>query len=631
MTNQTRLLVSGIVVASLFLALFSRLFFLQVVEGSELAAAAEANQVRTVIEEAPRGRILDREGEVLVSNRETDAIVVEREAVADDPNLLPNLAAFLDTTVEALEARINDEGSSPYRPAVVADDVDKSVIASMRERQNEFPGVQATTLVERWYPDGPIAAHVVGYTGEINDTELDELGDNGYQLGDEIGKAGIEAALEDELRGEPGITRIEVDSSGRAVEVLSRTAPVPGNDVKLAIDKQTQQAAEAALSEGMEAVQSRPGAVTSDFGTSGGSVYATDPRSGDVLALASWPTYDPAEFADGISADRYNELVDIEGKRPLSNRAVQGTYAPGSTFKLVTAMAALESGARAPDEYISDGGAFYLGGQRFQNAQGRAYGPVNMERSLTVSSDVYYYQLGAQFWSNREENGNVIQDAARKLGFGEPHGIVIGSEAEGRIPSPESRREMHEQYPEAFPEGNWYAGDNVNLSIGQGDTLVTPLQIADSYAAFANGGTVNRPRLVLEVLDHNGAPIRKVDPSVHSSFDLQPQIKEPIERGLVGAVSNPQGTAYNAFESFDLEAFPVAGKTGTAQVNNKNDTALFAAYGPTTDPRIAISVVLEQGGFGSQSAAPVARKTLAGFAGQEQATEQVVELEEGID
>lgn len=627
MRRKARLAVTGIVVVSLFLALFARLFYLQVIDGAELASAAEANQVRTVYEEAPRGRIVDRNGKVLAASREADAITVDREMLVKHPDLLRRLAPVLQTTEEALRNRFNDSRNSTFGPAVVASEVDKGIVATFRERQGEFPGVEAQTLVERWYPNGQLAAHVLGYVGEINEDELKARQDDGYRLGDNLGKTGLEAAYEKQLRGKPGVSKVEVDSQGRAVRVLDRKVPTPGNDIQLSLDIDVQRAAEQGLSEAADAVRAR---TQNSQSARGGAAVALDPRDGSVIAMASYPAYDPAAFAGGISTSLYQELTDPNGARPLNNRAIQGTYAPGSTFKLVTSIAGLQKNVITPQTVVQDGGAFYLGGQRFQNAQGKAYGAVSLEYAMTVSSDVFFYKLGADLWATRNKNGNAIQDVAANLGLGQKQGFALPGEAEGRIPTPENRKKMHEQMPDVFPEGNWYAGDNVNLAIGQQDTLLTPLQLANAYAGFAKNGTLYVPRLVTKVIDPDGKVMEEPKPEVLMRHDIPGSIKDPIERGLVGAVANSRGTAHSAFKNLDLSVFSVAGKTGTAQVNGKGDTALFAAYAPVNDPRVALSVVVEQGGFGSESAAPIGAKIMGVVSGQAQSTGPV-QLQEALD
>jgi len=612
-TLDLRLEVLGLVVITLFMALFLRLLFLQIIESPRLAAAAQANTVRTVFEEAPRGRVVDRKGRVLAGNREADVITVEREAVRQDPALLGRLATFVAVAETELRRRFDDPKFSRYRPVPVVANVDKAVIAALRERQSDFPGVAAETQVERWYPEGAMAAHVLGYIGEINDSELSARKDENYRLGDDIGKSGIEQAYESDLRGRPGVDTIEVDSSGRPVRIVEHAPPVAGRDVQLALDLDVQRAAEEALASGLEAARNGTGGASR---APGGAVVAVAPEDGSLLAVASYPAYEPARFVNGISNEEYARLTSPESALPLNNRAISGQYAPGSTFKLVTAVAALRTHLISANTVIVDGGFYTLGNQRYQNAQGRAYGPVDITKSLTVSSDVFFYSLGARFWEARKELGHPIQATARDFGLGTKTGLSIAGEAEGRVPDPDNRRRLHEQLPQAYPEANWFGGDNVNLAIGQGDTLVTPIQLANLYAAFGTGGVLHQPLLVRHVLDFSGKPVTTTAPRVIRKVDIPPDVLDPITEGLAGAVSNQRGTAYDAFNGFDGRAFPVAGKTGTAQVTGKQDTALFAGVGPVGNPSVAVAVVLEESGFGGVAAAPVGRRVMASVAGQ---------------
>jgi penicillin-binding protein 2 len=614
-TLTVRLSILAVILTSLFVALFARLIFLQVLDSPQLAAEARANQIRTVYEDAPRGRILDRNGNVLAGDKETDDIVVDRNAAQVDANLLPKLATFLNVTVASLQQKMNNSTASPYRPVPVATNVDKAVIASFKERQSEFQGAEAETEVQRWYPNGTLAAHILGYTGEINQTELSSHKGQNYRLGDQIGKSGIESAYESALRGKPGVDKVEVNSSGEPVRVISHTPPTPGKDVVLSIDVNVQRTAEQALSAGLATARTQLKAG-SGSPASAGSVVAIDPRDGSVLAMASYPTYDPNTFAGGISAAQYAQLTNPADGLPLDNRAIQGEYAPGSTFKLVTSTAALSTGLITPQTTIVDNGSFVLGPQHFQNAEGERFGPLNLQSALTVSSDVFFYNVGDRFWNERKTLGEPIQNTAKAFGFGATEGIGLPGEEPGRIADPASRKKMHEENPSAFPNGDWYAGDNVNLAIGQGDTLVTPLQLANAYATFANGGTLYQPRMVEKVVDANGKVISNSSPHILNRVSLPPGISQPIQAGLVGAVTNSRGTAYTAFQGFDTSAFPVAAKTGTAQVDGKQDSALFATYGPVGNARIAVSVVLEQSGFGGTAAAPVARQVLAQVSGQ---------------
>jgi penicillin-binding protein 2 len=633
--SRLRLSIVGIIVVSLFSALFARLWYLQVMDTSEFQALATQNQVRTVYEAAPRGRILDRMGRPLVENRGYQAITVTRKDVEDRPDVVTRLAALLALPREELEKRIADRRYSPFKPVPVAESVPEELVVYLREHSADFPGVAASAVAERTYPHGGLAAHVLGYVGEINDKELVARKDKGYRLGDDIGKSGVEQAFEEDLRGRPGQIRLEVDSSGNVLlPALSSRPPQAGNDVQLTIDLDVQALAEESLIRGLEAARGGyDRAMAKHFIAPAGSVVVMDPRDGSVLALASSPAYNPADFVNGIRPEVFAALQDPANNYPLNNRALQGQYAPGSTFKLFTALAALRSGLIAPNTTFLDEGSYRIRncrGERcvYRNAGGRAWGRVALPRALTVSSDAFFYDLGANFWSRGGPTRTAIQDAARDLGLGNRTGIDLSGELKGRIPDAESRKRLHEQYPKAFPNGEWRTGDNVNLSIGQGDTAATPLQLANAYATFANGGTVFEPRVAARVLEPNGRPVRDIDAVSSGQVTFDPAHRLAILQGLLGAVSQADGTAAGAFAGFPLDAFPVAGKTGTAQVTGKQDTALFVGFGPAATPQYVVAVVMEEAGFGGSAAAPVARRILQGLAG---APPGPVQLVGGID
>lgn len=637
MTNDSarlRLTIVGIVVISLFSAIFARLWYLQVLDSETLQAEATRNQVRLVFEPAPRGRILDRQGRPLVENRIAEAVTVTRIEVKGHDEVLARLAALIGISVVELERRIADPRFSPYRPVPVAEGVPEEKIVYLREHAADYPGVQVQALAERAYPNPGLAAHVLGYVGEINDKELASREKDGYRLGDEIGKSGAEQSYEADLRGRPSRLALEVDASGEVVDTLSSRPPTPGNDVQLTVDLDVQRLAEESLAQGLEASRGRVDRTDrKPFAAPAGAVVVLDPRDGSVLAMASFPTYDPSAFVRGISPELYRTLLDKANHVPLTNRAIQGQYAPGSTFKLFTALAALQRGAITPNTTVLDEGSFHLRscrGERcvYRNAGGRSYGRVNLTRALTVSSDVFFYNLGANFWFGGGPNSVAIQETARQLGLGERTGIALAGEQHGRIPDPDSRRRLHELRPDAFPEGKWRAGDNVNLSIGQGDTVVTPLQLANAYAAFGNGGTLYEPRVAARVLDAGGKTVREVAPKALRPVPFDPNVRNPILQGLRGAVFDPLGTAAGAFAGFPLATLSVAGKTGTAQVSGRQDTALFVAFAPVENPQYVVAVVMEEAGFGGSAAAPVARRILEGLAG---APPGPVQLVGGID
>ncbi|HET9442455.1 MAG TPA: penicillin-binding protein 2 [Acidimicrobiales bacterium] len=622
-SSRLRLAVLGIMVVSLFSALFARLWYLQVLDSETFVAAATSNQIRYVYTDAPRGRILDRHGRVLVDNRRSQAITVNRNLLdkLDDPDEVKGrLAALLNLTREDLDKRIADVRYTQYKPIPVAEDVPEEVYAYVREHQSDFPGVEATILSTRSYPNGPLGAHVLGYVGEINDRELDERKQAGYRLGDSIGKSGAELVYEDMLRGEAGVTTLQVNASGEVVsEPLAATAPEPGDDVTLTLDLDIQRLAEESLQRGLEAARNAVDReARKHFIAPAGAVVVTDPGDGAVLAMASYPTFNPADFVNGIKRDVFAVLTDPANHYPLNNRAITGQYAPGSTFKLITAVAALERGMIAGNSSLTDEGSFRVPncrGERcvFRNAGSRAWGRVDLRRAMTVSSDVYFYNIGARFWTERSQFGNGIQDVARAFGLGERSGLPLVSDKAGVIPDPERKKRLNAEKPTVFPEGRWFTGDNINMSIGQGDVLVTPIQLANAYATFANGGTLFKPRL--------GA---HEPPETIRTVALNPAMRGPVQEGLRGAVVSEEGTATGAFLGFPFDLLSVAGKTGTAQVRGKQDTAVFAAYAPVESPRYAISVFMEEAGFGGSTAAPVARRVLEGIVRPPAETVQLV-------
>jgi penicillin-binding protein 2 len=614
--TRLRMGVLGMVVLSLFFALFARLWFLQVVSSQESTRAVIINQVRVVPEDAPRGRILDRQGRVLVDNRVSQAVTVNRTKFPQDVEVVSKLAALLRIPPAVLVNRMNDQRFSPYKPVPVAEDVTEDVVLYLAEHRDEFPGVEAQALTERSYPHGALAAHVLGYVGEINEDELNAHKGRDYRLGDGIGKAGVEKSYEDFLRGVPGLTKLEVDSRGHVLQTLDERPPVQGKDVQLTLDLDVQALTEDSLAQGLDAARHLVDREDKKpFVAPAGAAVVMDPRDGSVLAMASFPTYSPADFVNGIKPEVFKALNEPSSHFPLSNRAISGQYAPGSTFKLITSMAGLTDGLIAPNTTVLDTGSLRVGNRTFRNAGGRSYGRVALSRALTVSSDVYFYQLGANFWYRRGQVGDGIQQTARQMGLGRKTGVALESERAGRVPDPESRKRLHDKHPEAYPEGKWFAGDNVNLAIGQGETLVTPLQLANAYATFANGGTVFAPRVAARVLEQDGKPVRNLAPESNGTVNLPAPARGVILSGLRGAVADPDGTAYGAFAGFP-GGFPVAGKTGTAQVFGKQDTAVFAAFAPVDNPQFVVAVIMEESGFGGSVAAPVARRILEGLAGK---------------
>jgi penicillin-binding protein 2 len=625
-TPRVRLSILGIVAVSLFCALFARLWYLQVMAAPEFAVAAESNQQRVIIEPAPRGRILDRNGIVLVDNRISTVLTINEQIFdeldpADQNRVVTRLSEELTRygfplTPEQIIQEIYS-GRYGFTPVPIADDIPDALAVYVSERREEFTdAVAVEPRAVRGYPFGRLASHVLGYVGALNETEFEahEGDPKNYQLDDEIGKAGVEATFEQQLRGIPGRRVIEVDSSGDVIRELSFTPPVPGNDIVLTIDANLQALSEAALADELARARGRPPSRNSDgvHVAGAGSVVVMDPRNGELLALASYPDYDPATFSDGVSNAEWAALNDPASFYPLINRAIEGQYAPGSTFKLITAYGALHRGAIDETSVINDPGSFTLqdctGRCTFYNAGRAAHGAVDIRRALTVSSDVFFYNLGAQFWLARDTWGDPIQEAAWAFGLGSDTGVALPNEKSGVVPTPALREQRHEQNPEAFPEGNWRTGDNINLAIGQGDMLLTPLQLASAYGTVANGGTVWQPMVVRQVLEPGAEAVEEqFDPVANAEVALPPNIRQPIVDGLAGVTRSGGGTARGAFRGFPAH-FAVAGKTGTAEVVGKADTALFVGFGPVENPQYVVAAILEESGFGGSAAAPLVRR-----------------------
>ncbi|HZN14828.1 MAG TPA: penicillin-binding protein 2, partial [Acidimicrobiales bacterium] len=572
-TPALRLSVLGIVVISLFAALFSRLWYLQVMDSKTFLAAAKQNQVQIVYEPAPRGRILDRNGAVLVDNRYRFVVSLPRQSVTQHPDVTTRVAALLNMSLDDVNKRVADPRYSQYKPVPIADDVTKDVAIQIKEQQDEFPGVEVTRVAERVYPNGALAAHVLGNVGQVTSDELKKLRKDGYREGDEIGRAGVERAYEKYLRGEPGVTKLAVDATGNVLPVAlgPPKRPVPGRDVQLTIDAGVQRLAEDSLAQGLEAARNTTDRDSGKkFTAPAGAAVVLNPNDGSVLALASYPTYDPTVFVGGIKQAVFDEMSKKENHFPLNDRAIQGQYPPGSTFKLFTSLAALDKGIIDPRTTVDDQGKFTikncLGEQCvYRNAGGLKYGKVNLAGALTVSSDVFFYQLGATFWGQRAKAPDAMQEMARTFGLGSRTGIPLLGEQPGRVWTPADKKRAHEQRPKDFPFGNWQTGDNVNLAIGQGDLAITPLQLSSAYGAFATGGLFAQPRIAARVLDPQSRPVADLPMAPTRQITL-PAGSDAVRQGLQLAISDSKGTGYPAFAGFPLASFPIAGKTGTAQV-----------------------------------------------------------------
>jgi penicillin-binding protein 2 len=643
---RVRMSVLGVVVLGCFVALTARLWYLQVMEAPELTRVVTANITREVAVEAPRGRILDVNGKVLVDNRTSLVVTVDRRTLAeltDDgarDELVERLAAALTniggrpTKIDTVERRLADVRYDPIQPVPVAFDVSKELQIYLAEHSADFPGVEVQRETVRIYPYGAAAANILGYVSRINAESLENAvagvdPDTGvektYQANSNIGVAGIEATYEDDLRGTPGIERIEVDANNRPIRTVFRQDPRPGSDVQLNVDINLQIRAEQVLAQRLDEIRGTKQTDGDRRGAPAGSVVVLDPHGGGVRALATFPSYDPSEFVGGITNERYAQLTDVNGVNALIDRAISGQYAPGSTFKLVTADAALKYGYITPQTSYNDQRTYQVGNppQTFNSTA--ANGWVNLPRALTVSSDVYFYWLG-----DRMDEGTTIQDTAAEFGFDALTGIDLPGEQQGFVWTKADKEALHEKYPNAYPEPTpWYTGDNVQLAIGQAVITVTPLQLANAYAALGNGGTLYQPHVAWRVLRPGTVPdepvtavsvdpasvLRTIEPVVIRMIDLPPERRNPIVDGLANVTRS--GTAAATFAGLDQRAFPIVGKTGTAEVNGKADTSLFASYAPLADPQWAVTAVLEESGFGAEASGVVVCRVYEMLASQD--------------
>jgi penicillin-binding protein 2 len=589
-----------VVVAMLFVCLClgllaTRFYYLQVLRHEYYLTRAEDNRIALLPTVPHRGTIMDRNGVVLARNYATYTLEITPDQVEDVEATLDELA-----TLVAIEARDRRrfmkllEESRNFESVPVRSRLSDEEIARIVSQRYRFPGVEVKARLLRDYPQGAVASHIVGYIGRINqrDVERIEQADNeaNYRGSQHIGKAGLELFYETELHGITGVEQVEVNAGGRAVRALSRIAPIQGNDLELTLDIELQRVAEKA------------------FGERRGALVAIEPASGGVLALVSTPTFDPNLFVDGISTQDWKALNDSPD-HPLLNRAIYSAYPPGSTFKPFMALAGLEMGKRTARQAIADIGYFNLGNHRFMDDKIGGHGMVDLHKSIVVSCNTYYYQLAHDLGIDN------IAKFMGPLGFGSRTGIDLPGEASGVLPSPEWKRERFRR-PE---QQQWYAGETISVGIGQGYNAYTPLQLASALATLLNNGKQYRPHIVRHVVDSLSGERRAVEREPVREIPLKPANVKAVLDGMVGV--NSEGTGRRAFQG---AAYTSGGKTGTAQVfslrgqryeekrlrERLRDHSWFIAYAPAQAPQIALAVLVENGGFGAQSAAPIARQVM---------------------
>ncbi len=608
-----------------FASLLARLWFLQVVAPEAAVETAASNREREIWVEAPRGRILDAQGRVLAGRRESLVVTLDWTELAEIDEegrsaVFAEVAeelnrAGIKTKQAELESVYDRARNGDLKPVVVAEDVGEDVWILVQERR--YAGFQVERRFVRTYPYGQIGSHIIGYTGSVGSGEvanaLNSASDKVYLPGDEVGLTGIEKVFEETLRGTPEHRIVEIDANNRIIRTAEVLQPaVAGQDIYLTVDIDMQYAAEEILAEELALARQREACDTCELPhvAEAGSLVALDVNDGSVVALASYPTFDPTDFIFGISSEQF-DFLDERPDKPLFDRATRGLYPAGSTFKPVTAYAALETGLRTEWQIWNDAGFYEIdectAGCRFQNAGGAVMGPVDLREAIERSSDTYFYSIGAEAWENRTFLGETpIQDVATNFGLGQPTGVQLSSEAGGRVPTPEG---IFEEF-----EVGWFAGNNVNLSIGQGDLLVSPIQLANMYAMIGTGGTRYQPRIVDRAVDpETGETTLEIKVIESATEVLDPAIMSPIRDGLFRVPIS--GTAAEAFAGFPLDTYPIAGKTGTAEVTGKADFALFAGFGPGLSPDYSVVAILEEAGFGGDAAAPAVRRFFEILAG----------------
>ena len=654
-----RVAMVGTVALAIFGILFFRLWFLQVLSSDQYAHAASVNFVRPVEVAAPRGEILDRDSTILASSQRAYAVEISpphlpvpltSKLLAHPPQpdaaLYNRLARVVGLPTKRQKCRVgflNDTTGTvtykvfhisqiacavvqeyvqlPYANATVATDISRDQLWYLSERQASFPGVSVEQIYQRHYPLGDVASQVLGIVSRITKAETLDPSYKGVSQNDSVGQSGLEASYDRYLRGQDGSENVKVDALGNFVGVMSDTTPIAGENLKLSLDAKLETVGQQALQQ----------SIDSNYPANGGAFVAMNPQNGEVYALGSLPTYDANVFTKPVPYSTYNSLFGTNSGDPQVNRAYQSAGPTGSTFKPITSTAALESGVWSTSDIFDDTGQFCISGQCRHNAGNAVDGALDLENAIKVSSDDFFYNLGA-LTNSPAPNGGALQHWAREYGIGRKTGIDLPAENQGTLPDARWRADRNQLEAECdnatgpfkgkakHPPGGcgiadgtdrpWSIGDNESLGVGQGDVQVTPLQLGVAYAAIANGGTVVTPHLGLDVQSSDGIVQREFNPRPARHININPLYLETIRAGLRAAASQPGGTSAEVFQNFPQAVY---GKTGTAQYTGQQDYAWYACFVPAgaTNKPIVVVVTVQQGGFGAVGAAPVARQILS--------------------
>ena len=594
--------------AGVFALLTGKLWSMMLVSSDEYSSMAESNRTRSISLAASRGRILDRNGEELVTNRPSLTVTAE-SSVLDDEVELRLLANLLGMPYVAAKRKVQSQSEGAQSARTVAVDANRRIVAYLGEHPDVFPGVSVEERTQRHYPKGSLAAHLLGYTGSVTQEQHDasqkaaDEGSVAYEMGDIVGQAGIEYQYESVLQGVRGEQRVYVDADGNITDYSTSVPPVAGSDIVLTIDSKIQAGAEAGLAHAIEESRAK-----GNEDCDAGAVVVLDATNGEVLAMASAPTFDPSVFVGGISNDDWSALSSEESDNPLMNRAVSGQYMSASTIKPLTTFAALDYGIATPETGYDCTG-FWTG---FGEASGQycwdhdGHGHMTLQTGITFSCDVVFYEIGKGFWLAEEDKKLGMQETFEKWGLGQATGVDLPSEASGRVPTPEWKWDYFSDYPDE--DRAWKGGDNTNIAIGQGDLLVTPIQMCCVYAGIANRGSVWRPHLLKSVRARSGdGTVAEATSEVHLTAEEDPSYFDLVHAGLEGVIyeEDPSTTAH-----FTNLSVRVAGKTGSGERPGEPATGWFCAYAPADDPKYVITAVVEKGGFGATSAMYAVRDTL---------------------
>ena len=580
---RVRLEALSIIVIVVMLTLISRLGYLQVLEGDYYSNLADGNRIRLIPAMAPRGLFYDRNGALLVSNRPgfTVSLLSLVGPVSDD--VVARLANLLKLSKEDIYNKINQH--TGFDPIHIKSDVGPEIITVLEEKKDDYPGVVVEVQPIRNYINMELGAHIFGYVSEINETELEARKGQGYKASDIIGKFGLEKVYDKELRGIDGGGQVEVDVTGKPVQILGKKEPIPGCNLTLTIDENIQKAAEKAIDEQLAFLQTK----TEYKKAKAAAAVVMNPKTGEIIAMVSRPAFNPNLFGGGISTKDW-DFINNNPYHPLDNKVISGEYPPGSTFKVVTGAAALEEHKVTPEEKILDTGKHWIIPK--VNAEGEALGWIDFRVALAKSDNVYFYEMGNRLGID------LLEKYARMFGLGAVTGINLPYETDGLV--------ANRRYKEKVYKEDWYLSETFDAAIGQGFQLVTPLQIAEVYSQIANGGTRYRPYLVSQITAPDGTIVKKFSPEKMGELNISKPTMNLIRESLRD-VALEGGTAGSVFKDFPVS---IAGKTGTAENPHGSDHGWFVAYGPYENPEYVVVVIVEQGGFGASSAVPIGKKIL---------------------